>query len=154
MPPGCPLCDKLARLAALPADEVVWQGRASAAFLGPWQFYPGYCVPVARRHAAELHHQPDDDRRAYFDDLCTLARAVDAAFRPRKLNYELLGNQVPHLHWHLFPRYESDPNHLQAVWPDIARAEADPAVRRRLSTGPTSRAETAGLIRRQLAGEP
>ena len=76
---------------------------------------------------------------------------METAFRPRKLNYELLGNQVPHLHWHLFPRYESDPRHLQAVWLDLARADADPAERRRLLTGPATRAETAERLRRQLA---
>ena len=84
--------------------------------------------------------------------MCTLGRAIAAAFRPRKLNYELLGNQVPHLHWHLIPRYESDPNHLRAAWVDVARAETDPALRQRLMTGPLSRAETAERLRQQLAG--
>ena len=150
----CPLCDKLSQLVDLSAGEVVWQARSAVAFLGPWQYYHGYCVLVARRHAGELHHLSDEDRREYLDDLCTLSRAVEAAFRPRKLNYELLGNQVPHLHWHLFPRYESDPNRLNAVWLDVARAETDPALRQRLATGPISRAETADRIRRQLAGGP
>src|SRR5262245_25572355 len=106
----CPFCDKLARLDALPADELVWQSPRSVVLLGPWQFYQGYCVLVARTHATELHHLPDADRREYFDELCRLARAVEAAFRPRKLNYELLGNQVSHLHWHLFPRAAADPD--------------------------------------------
>ena len=38
------------------------------------------------------------------------------AFRPRKLNYELLGNSVPHLHWHLIPRYSDDPMRTVPVW--------------------------------------
>jgi diadenosine tetraphosphate (Ap4A) HIT family hydrolase len=151
--PACHFCDRLARLGELPAGELVWQFPHSVALLGPWQYYHGYCVLVARAHAAELHRLPDDDRRGVFDELCLLARAVEAGFRPRKLNCELLGNQVPHPHWHLFPRYESDPNRLQAVWLDIARAESDPAERRRLSTGPIHRAETAALIRRHLESQ-
>lgn len=150
---SCPLCDKLARLADLPAAEVVWQTPRAVALLGPWQFFHGYCVLVARRHVAEIHHASDDERRGLFDDLCNLSRAVEAAFRPRKLNVESLGNQVPHLHWHLFPRYESDANKLQAVWLDIACAASDPAERERLMTGPTSRTETVESIRRQLAGQ-
>jgi diadenosine tetraphosphate (Ap4A) HIT family hydrolase len=146
----CPFCDKLSRLGELPADELIWQSRNSVVLLGPWQFYYGYCILVARKHAVELHHLPADERREYFDDLCRLAAALESEFRPRKLNYELLGNQVPHLHWHLFPRYESDPNHLQAVWLDIAKAENNPAERRRLETGPRSRADTAERIRRRL----
>jgi len=149
---NCTLCEKVTRLGELPPDEVVWQARSAVAFLGPWQFYHGYCVLIARSHATELHHLPDHDRRDYLDDLATLARAVEAAFRPRKLNYELLGNQVPHLHWHLFPRYESDPNRLQAVWLDIARAETNPAARERLTAGPVNRTETIDRIRRYLPG--
>jgi diadenosine tetraphosphate (Ap4A) HIT family hydrolase len=146
----CSLCDRVARLHDVPADDIVWQRPSSIAFLGPWQFYHGYCVLVARQHVREPHHQPDADRRALFDDLCTLAEAIESAFRPRKLNFESLGNQVPHLHWHLFPRYESDPRHLQAVWLDIARAESDEVERQRLVTGPMSRAETTAVIRRHL----
>jgi diadenosine tetraphosphate (Ap4A) HIT family hydrolase len=149
----CPLCTRLSHLADQPPDEIVWQARSSVAFLGPWQYYHGYCILVARQHAAELHHLPLNDRRDLVDDLCTLAAAVEATFRPRKLNYELLGNQVPHLHWHLFPRYEADPHHLQAAWLDIARAESDPDVRQRLATGPISRAETAALLRRHLQSQ-
>ncbi len=148
---ACAYCDTLDRIAALPAEDLIWQSPTSVALLGPWQYYQGYCILVARSHATELHRLPADERQRFIDDLCRLAAAVEAEFRPRKLNFELLGNQVPHLHWHLFPRYDSDPNHLQAVWLDIARADVDPAERQRLLTGPTSRAETAQRIRRQLA---
>ncbi len=147
----CPFCEKLARLADLPADELVWQFPHSVVLLGPWQYYHGYCLLVARTHATELTHLPDAERHAYFDELCRLARAVEAAFRPRKLNYELLGNQVPHLHWHLFPRSADDPQHMQPVWLTLDRAEHDPAERQRLQTGPLSRAETAQRLRQHLS---
>jgi diadenosine tetraphosphate (Ap4A) HIT family hydrolase len=29
-------------------------------------------------------------------------------FKPDKMNYELLGNGCPHLHWHLYPRRKGD----------------------------------------------
>jgi diadenosine tetraphosphate (Ap4A) HIT family hydrolase len=150
----CPFCDKLARLvrlADLPADELIWQTPNSVVLLGPWQFFHGYCILVARKHVAELHHLNSDERNAFVDDLCRLAAAIEAEFQPRKLNCELLGNQVPHLHWHLFPRYRSDVNHLQAVWLDIHRAESDSTWRERLLTGPSSRLETVDRIRRRLA---
>ena len=38
-----------------------------------------------------------------------MAEAAFKAFQPKKMNYELLGNADNHLHWHLFPRYETDP---------------------------------------------
>src|ERR1700694_4734407 len=44
-------------------------------------------------------------------------------YHPHKLNYELLGNQVPHLHWHLFPRSKQDADHLKPVWLALDAAE-------------------------------
>ena len=150
----CIFCGKLQGLAALGPDDVIWETPTSVALLGPWQYYRGYSILVARAHATELHHLSADHRDRYVDDLCRLAAAIEAEFRPRKLNYELLGNQAPHLHWHLFPRFDADPNHLQAVWLDIARAEADPAIRERLIASPLDKTETAHRLRRRLAGGP
>jgi diadenosine tetraphosphate (Ap4A) HIT family hydrolase len=146
----CPFCQKLGRLHELPEDEVVARLPHSVVFLGSWQYYHGYCLVVSRRHARELSGLPDEARRGYLDEMCLVARAVEQCFRPDKLNYELLGNQVPHLHWHLFPRSQTDPDALRPVWLALDRAERDPAERRRLQTGPLGRAETAGLLRRAL----
>jgi diadenosine tetraphosphate (Ap4A) HIT family hydrolase len=145
--PECPFCVKLAGLRELPEDELIGQFPHSVALLGPWQFYHGYCILVARRHATELSGLDDAERRAYLDELCLLARAIEACFHPHKLNYELLGNQVPHLHWHLFPRNRHDPDRLRPVWLALDRAERDAAERHRLLTGPLDRAETAARLR-------
>ncbi len=152
----CPFCRKLADLDALPREEVVWRFPHGVALLGPWQYYHGYCLLVARRHATELSGLDDDERREYLVEMCLLARAIEDCFRPRKLNYELLGNQVPHLHWHLFPRYADDPDALKPVWLALDRAERDAEQRRRMETGPRDRAATAEEIRRrlQLLGAP
>lgn len=148
--PGCPLCDKLERLNDLPGDEVVWRFPHSVALLGPWQYYTGYCVLVSWTHAGELHHLPPTVRHAYLDEMMLLARAIDEEFRPRKLNYELLGNQVPHLHWHLFPRRADDPETLKAVWLALDRADRDPAEKERLQATNLPRAEIAARLRDRL----
>ena len=82
--------------------------------------------------------------------MCLLARAIEECFRPHKMNYELLGNQVPHLHWHLFPRYAHDPDALRPVWVALDRAERDEAERRRLQTAPLDRAATAEALQQML----
>jgi diadenosine tetraphosphate (Ap4A) HIT family hydrolase len=143
----CPLCQKLANL---PSDDVVWQFPHSVALLGPWQYYHGYCILVARRHAREFSGLTDGERRAYFGEMCLLAQAIDACFHPLKLNYEVLGNQVPHLHWHVFPRYAHDPERLQAVWLALDRATRDTSEQQRLATGPLDRAATIAALREAL----
>lgn len=66
-------------------------------------------------HATELFHLKRKERIAYMEDVTRVAKAIDDAFHPYKLNYELLGNTVPHLHWHVIPRQKTDPLKLQ--WP-------------------------------------
>ena len=105
---------------------------------------------MSRRHASELHELPPGERRAYLDEMCLLAQAVQTCYRPHKLNYELLGNQVPHLHWHVFPRYLDDPDHLRAVWLAIDRAQHDEVWHRRMETGREERAATTANLRRTL----
>jgi diadenosine tetraphosphate (Ap4A) HIT family hydrolase len=148
MEDGCPFCRKLAAPEAL-AGELVWRFPRSVALLGFWQYYRGYCILVSRRHATELSQLADDERRSFLDEMCLLARAIETVFRPHKLNYELLGNQVPHLHWHLFPRSSADPNRLKPVWLALDEAERDPASKRSLQ-GEADRGQVAGALRRQL----
>lgn len=147
---NCPFCQQIGRLERLSPDLLVWQFPHSVALLGNFQFYHGYCILVSRTHAREPFLLPDDERRGYFDDLCLLARATQAAFQPVKLNYELLGNQVEHLHWHLFPRHADDTEPKQPVWLALNRAERDAAEKARLTNGPVSRAETAERLRQEL----
>jgi diadenosine tetraphosphate (Ap4A) HIT family hydrolase len=149
MSSDCPLCQKLTTLTALPAGEVVWKFPHSVALLGTHQYYHGYCLLICRQHATELSGLEDPVRHAYLDEMCLLARAIELAFQPHKLNYELLGNQVPHLHWHLFPRSSSDPQRLQPVWLALHQAETDSLLRNRLQ-GP---AEERPLIRTALHGQ-
>ena len=88
----------------------------AVAVLGNDQYYPGYTLVIARRHATELYHLSDGESTAYFQDMLRVARAIDRALSPRKMNYELLGNTVAHLHWHLFPRYAGDPTPARPPW--------------------------------------
>jgi diadenosine tetraphosphate (Ap4A) HIT family hydrolase len=150
MEADCPFCRRLAELDCFSATEVVWRFPHSVALLGSWQFYRGYCVLASRRHARELSELPDEVRRGYLDEMCLLARAIERAFTPHKLNYELLGNQVPHLHWHLFPRSNDDPARLSPVWLAIDRAEREPDVRQLLHAAHLDRAAIVSVLRQSL----
>jgi diadenosine tetraphosphate (Ap4A) HIT family hydrolase len=146
----CPFCRKLASLDTLAREDLVWGFPHSVAFLGPWQYYRGYSLLVSRRHATELTQLTPAESRAYLDEMCILAAAIEACCRPRKLNYELLGNQVPHLHWHLFPRSADDPNTLKPVWLALDRTERSEEERRRLEGAPSERAVTIAALRAKL----
>jgi len=80
------------------------------------QFFPGYTLLFTRDHVSELFHLDRDVRQALMEDVNRVAAALDQVFRPAKMNYELLGNMVPHIHWHLVPRFTSDPLWPRPIW--------------------------------------
>ena len=95
----------------------------SRVFLHEDQFFPGYVLLVLRRHATELYELSAAERRTLIEELSRVAEALSRVFRPVKMNYELLGNQVPHIHWHLVPRLTTDPEPHAPIW----RVAHDPA---------------------------
>jgi len=84
--------------------------------LGKYQFFRGYTLFLCKIHATELHELPKSFQRQFLSDMSIVAKAVYQAFKPKKLNYELLGNTDPHLHWHIFPRYKNDPLPNRPIW--------------------------------------
>jgi len=90
--------------------------KVSTAFLSENQICPGYTYLVYNKgHATELFQLATQERQNIMEDITKIAKAIFDAFHPKKMNYELLGNIDPHLHWHIIPRKTSDPIPLQ--WP-------------------------------------
>ena len=54
------------------------------------------------------------ERVRYFEDLSRAARAIAEAFKPVKVNYQILGNRGPHLHCIIQPRFYGD---AEPGWP-------------------------------------
>lgn len=88
----------------------------------------GYTVVIWRgRHVCEPTDLDEDEAAAYWRDVLAVARALTAYYRPIKMNYETLGNSLPHLHTHLVPRYRADPAPGRP-FPLLARDPAEPRV--------------------------
>lgn len=80
------------------------------------QFFPGSCVLVLKRHATELYELIREERAALMETVSRVAQALAATYGARKMNYALLGNQIPHVHWHVMPRLADDPAPSDPVW--------------------------------------
>jgi len=99
-------------------DDPTWIAnlQVSTAIVCDNQICRGYSILVYNKeHVTELFQLTEEDRAAYMEDLNKVAKAIYDAYHPCKMNYELLGNVVPHLHWHIIPRRETDPIDLH--WP-------------------------------------
>ncbi|CAN5152770.1 HIT family protein [soil metagenome] len=84
--------------------------------MGDHQFYKGYALLLSKEHKKELHELSFINRQYFLADMAILAEAIYKVFHPNKLNYELLGNEISHLHWHIFPRYNNDPKPTLPIW--------------------------------------
>jgi diadenosine tetraphosphate (Ap4A) HIT family hydrolase len=111
---GCPSC------AEGRPEETSWglrffAGAAADAYLVRADIQRGLSVVVWRgRHVVEPTELSDAEAAAYGREVLAVGRALEQAFAPVKVNYDLLGNTVPHLHTHVVPRYADDP---RPGWP-------------------------------------
>jgi diadenosine tetraphosphate (Ap4A) HIT family hydrolase len=143
---GCEICERIARFTP-DNPYLIAELDTGYAVLGDNQYYRGYAIFLSKRCVPELHALPPDVRPRFLEEMALVAAAVFRAFSPRKLNYELLGNSVPHLHWHIFPRYEDDPNPQWPVWSNRAFLEAA----RQTDIDPAELASLRARVREALA---
>jgi diadenosine tetraphosphate (Ap4A) HIT family hydrolase len=89
------------------------------------------------RHVAEPTELEVYETAAYWREVMMIGRATEAALKPAKMNYETLGNNVPHLHTHIIPRpWLGDPSpngHLGSDFLDNPR-QTEEQVRRTVQT--------------------
>jgi diadenosine tetraphosphate (Ap4A) HIT family hydrolase len=98
------------------SDHFIADLGLSMAYLHDDQFFPGWTVVVFKRHATELFHLAPTERIQMMEEVSRFAKLLAETFDARKMNYGLLGNQMPHIHWHLIPRLSNDPAPLEPVW--------------------------------------
>lgn len=99
-----------------PDDHRIADCGTSIAYLFEDQFFPGWTVLVLKRHATETFQLSADERSRLIEEVSAVAEALMETFHPVKINYELLGNQLPHIHWHVIPRLTNDPAPRDSVW--------------------------------------
>jgi len=88
----------------------------SKTYLNEDQFFPGWTIVVFKRHATEMFHLAPTERIQLMEEVNLVAKTLAQFYEAKKINYELLGNQLPHIHWHVIPRLADDPAPLEPVW--------------------------------------
>jgi diadenosine tetraphosphate (Ap4A) HIT family hydrolase len=112
---SCPLClpDHESLLWRDAFCRVVWVDDAD---------YPGFCRVILNAHVREMTDQPAPDRCRLMDVVFTVEAVVREVLAPTKINLASLGNVVPHLHWHVIPRFADDRHFPDAIWAPPRRA--------------------------------
>jgi diadenosine tetraphosphate (Ap4A) HIT family hydrolase len=98
-----------------PFGARIFAGEFSDAYLQRADIQRGYTVAIWRgRHVAEPTELREKEAAAYWLEVLRVGRALERHLQPVKLNYDVLGNSLPHLHTHVVPRFADDP---RPGWP-------------------------------------
>jgi diadenosine tetraphosphate (Ap4A) HIT family hydrolase len=97
-------------------EDLLWRDDLLRVILVDDAAYPGFCRVVLNRHEREMTDLPPADRDRVMAAVFAVELALRAALRPDKINLASLGNLVPHVHWHVIPRFHDDRHFPDAIW--------------------------------------
>jgi len=112
----CNLCERIESIKNGTNPYFIKEMETGYAVLGDHQYFKGYSLLLCKIHASELHELEKPFRLKFLEEMSQVAEAVWKVYQPQKLNYELLGNTIQHMHWHITPRYKNDPMPTQPLW--------------------------------------
>ncbi len=113
----CELCDRI-------GGELLWQGERCRVVHVSEPGYPGFCRVIWETHVKEMTDLSEDERVSFMEVVFAVESVLREQLEPAKINLASLGNLVPHLHWHVIPRFADDPHFPQPIW---ASAQREPA---------------------------
>ena len=107
--PTCPLCT--------PEHEtILWQDKDCRIILVPDAHYGGFCRVIWWTHVKEMSDLSAAQRQHFMAVVFGVEEVLREILRPDKINLASLGNQVPHLHWHVIPRFADDAHFPDPIW--------------------------------------
>lgn len=114
---ACELCDHS-------GGEILWQDEGCRVVRvggGEGAAFPGFCRVIWNAHVREMSDLPPDARRHLREVVDAVEAAVRQVAQPDKINLASLGNVVPHLHWHVIPRWSDDSHFPAPIWATAMR---------------------------------
>jgi diadenosine tetraphosphate (Ap4A) HIT family hydrolase len=104
----CIYCNKDSRLTDLMIE--IGELDVSTIYLFKEQTYKGRCIVAYKsEHKNELFELTDEKRNKFMSDVARVASAIYKAFSPQKINYGAYGDTMPHVHFHIVPKYQTAP---------------------------------------------
>ncbi len=112
---GCELC-------ASAGGQTLWRDSFCRVVLVADADYPGFCRVILNEHVMEMTDMDVSSRERLMNVVFATEAALRRAMHPDKINLASFGNLVPHLHWHVIPRFADDRHFPNSVWGDPKRA--------------------------------
>ena len=105
--------------------QLIWRGDDCRVILVNDPDLPGFCRVIWNRHIAEMTDLTYGEREHLMALVFAVEEAVRHVMHPHKVNIAALGNMVPHLHWHVIPRFKDDAFFPGSIW--ATRSQQTPA---------------------------
>lgn len=128
----CPFCTG-------DGGEVVWRDPVLRVVLANEPGYPGFARVIWHDHVAEMSDLPEAAREHVMRVVFGVETAQRTVMSPDKVNVASLGNMVPHVHWHVIPRYRDDVHFPGSVWSAPQREVPQPVLAERAAWMPALR---------------
>lgn len=128
----CPYCDGGPGLEEF-AYKVGDLSPHTAVYLFKEQSHPGRMVAAYKGHVSEITDLAPEELAAYMADVARIAAYIHKEWKPDKINYGAYGDLLPHLHFHLAPKYKDDFEwggtfHINPHKKELTKEEAQPMI--------------------------
>lgn len=111
---NCELCETT-------GGELLWQDAFCRVILVADKDYPGFCRVIWHEHIKEMSDLTTVQQNRMMRVVFAVEAAVRDTLKPDKINLASLGNMVPHLHWHVIPRFKEDKHFPNPIWGEAQR---------------------------------
>lgn len=101
--------------------KMVWRDERCRVVLVDEPGYAGFCRVIWQAHVKEMTDLAPADRDHLMRVVYSAEEALRSLLRPDKINLASLGNAVPHLHWHVIPRFRDDAHFPSPIWGKAVR---------------------------------
>jgi len=88
--------------------------------------YPGFIRIILNQHFQEMTDLPLAKAVQLFKVIFKVELVIREVYHPDKINLASLGNLVPHLHWHIIPRYFKDKHFPNPIWGEVTNSSYIP----------------------------
>ena len=123
--PNCELCDAQ-------HGDVVFVSPHWRVLLVDDANYPGFCRVVWNAHVKEMTDLSVAERQEFMAAVWAVEQIIRDIMVPHKINLASFGNMVPHLHWHIIPRYTDDAHFPNPIWAQAMPVLPDVSARKNL----------------------
>jgi diadenosine tetraphosphate (Ap4A) HIT family hydrolase len=111
---SCELCSN-------PGGAILWRSALCRVVRVDDPYYPGFCRVICNDHVREMSDLEASHQALLMRVVFAVESVVRQLFNPDKINLACFGNMVPHVHWHVIPRWQDDRHFPEPVWGSVRR---------------------------------